>query len=174
MNRLVLRVGSADQRRRRLRGARVRHLLHADGQHRIAGAAGDGDDPLAHRRARRAAGCLHPHRLHAPLAEKVGDQSAELSLLVQRAPGHVAHVNGVDALHARIFHRRPPGGNGQIANGFFPMFAYRCLADAENGNLPHKHSSRAGPQRPDTFSPECIQESRQKLPGCWQSISELA
>jgi hypothetical protein len=48
-----------------------------------------------------------------PLAEKVGDQSAELSLLVQRAAGHVTDVDRVDALHTSVIHRRPPRGNGQ-------------------------------------------------------------
>ena len=42
----------------------------------------------------------------APLAQKIGDQRAQMTLLVQFAAGHVADINGIDTLYTRIFHGR--------------------------------------------------------------------
>jgi hypothetical protein len=50
-------------------------------------------------------------------------------LLVEQAAGHVADVDGINALDPGILHGSAAGRHGQLANRSIPLLA--------NGRLPH-------------------------------------
>jgi hypothetical protein len=130
-------VGGRGQGGRRLAAERFGQLLDADDQSGVDLAAGDGQQPLTHGRAGRAAGRFQLDRLHAPLAEIIGHERAQMALAAEAVAIHVADVDGVEVIDAGVGHCRAPGFHGQLAQRQVPVLTHRRLSDTKNGYFSH-------------------------------------
>ena len=138
---LVILIRGHGQARSGLRGQGVGHLLHPSHDDRIHHAAGHCQHAHAHRSRARGAGRLDLGRLDASQAREIGDERGQMLLAAELAREHIAHVERVCPLDARVRHSRADRVIAQMAQGFIPQLAHGRLSDANDCNVSHETMS---------------------------------
>jgi len=137
---LVVGVGGGRQAGGDLAAGGFGHLLHAAHGHHVGQAAGDGPHAGHHGYAAGGAGRLDGGGFDPAPAGIVGDQGAQLGLVVQAGGQHVAHVQGLrlQVGDAGVGDRRLEGLDGHLAQAQLPLLADGRLADSDDAYLTHR------------------------------------
>ena len=119
----------------------VIHLLDARRQHEVAHPRGDLQERGPEGDAARGARGLHPGGGHTGHAQRVGHERAHVLLSHELPPGHVADVDAVQVIHARLPERRERRFDEQVAQARLPQLTERRHPRRDDCHIAHGASS---------------------------------